>query len=101
MRIVALFPALLVGACAAGAADDRIWMRADGVSIRGRPELVQRFELDLTACRGETFRADVVSDAPLIRRQVSGREIMAGCMAQRGYLLRTPPPGHPITKLER
>ena len=81
----------------------KVWVRADGQSIRGNPKLEQQGELDLTVCRGETQKA-AVGMAPIYYRGIAGAinasiiesqrqdallDVIKGCMASKGYILST------------
>ncbi len=81
--------------------DDLIYLRTDGVSQVGRPDLLQQFEIDRTVCVGETQKAAVgapvvysngslVSEisAASVNQQKSDalNDVLKGCMAQKGYI---------------
>lgn len=83
-------------------ADDTVYMRTDGVSQVGRPDLMQKFEIDKTVCLGETQKvavgAPVVYSNGTILSELSAagvnqqksdalNDVLKGCMAQRGYIL--------------
>jgi len=74
-----------------------IWLRTDGQSIRGNPVLAQAYETDGAICRGETQKANLsgvavhgggfAGLAVQMERDNAARDVMRGCMAQRGYML--------------
>ncbi len=84
LGIILLLP--LLAACATN--DNAVWFRTDGQTMVGRLELIRAFERDVTVCQGEVAKVDAGSVAPLPRRQRAADDVMAGCMAQRGYVLR-------------
>jgi hypothetical protein len=63
------------------------WVKADG---KAPTEL--QFELDQTACRGEMQKANLSSPAePSFGYGRAMADVLAGCMAQRGYVRRVGP----------
>jgi len=102
IAVLALFAAPLA-ACQATPKDPPVWVRTDGRSLAGRPELQAKFQVDKTICEGEM--AKVAGGAAPIYYQGLGGLIMAsavaqqrsemykvigvGCMAERGYVLST------------
>jgi hypothetical protein len=85
---------VLCSSCAAPA--PMVAMRLDGRSMRDDPVLMQQFTTDTIVCRGETERANM-SGAVFAtggfeaayaeaQRQNSAATVMAGCMAQKGYI---------------
>ena len=83
-------------------AEETVYMRTDGVSQVGRPDLLQKFEIDKTVCLGETQKAAVGApvvysngtilselSAAGVNQQKSNalNDVMKGCMAQKGYIL--------------
>lgn len=78
---------LLVFACciavAACASTPPVWTRADGSPVEPT-----QLQLDQTICRGEVQKADLAgnNDEIELLRAKSRADIMAGCMAQHGYL---------------
>jgi len=88
MRLAALICFFFVSACAAQ--DNRAWFRQDGQTMIGRPDLVKKFELDVTACNGESSAIFTMSRQAGPARQNAADDVMRGCMAQRGYVLREP-----------
>jgi hypothetical protein len=75
-----------------GCADQQMrWVRVDGHPIREDPALLKQAEIDRAVCRGEMAKADSASVAPVSRRMQADDDVMTGCMAQKGYLLRPAP----------
>ncbi|MBB3020656.1 hypothetical protein FHR70_003742 [Microvirga lupini] len=81
----------------------KVFVRADGQSIRGNPRLEQQAELDKTICIGETQKA-AVGMSPIYYRGVVGAiqagmienqrqsallDVAIGCMASKGYVVST------------
>lgn len=92
--------ALTLAGCASGPA--MVYVRTDGRPI-ATPELNQQFEVDRTVCTGQ--RSGSAVSAPYDYSSGLGNQIvnsmersgnldnvMRGCMAQRGYLLRAAAP---------
>jgi hypothetical protein len=87
---------LLVSACAQTSAPK--WYRLDGRSIPSDASLLQQAQTDYTICRGEAQKinavapvdnsATVVGIMNNLGRGDAVRDVFAGCMAQRGYVLR-------------
>ncbi len=81
---------ILVFACciavAACASAPPVWTRADGSPVEPT-----QLQLDQTICHGEVQKADLAgnNDEIELLRAKSRADIMAGCMAQHGYLAMT------------
>lgn len=86
MRTLPMFGLLLVLAGCTSAAQGT-WQRQDGTQIVGNAALTQKKQVDIAACSAEVSKVDVLSNAPMNRREHAGLEIMTGCMMQRGYHL--------------
>lgn len=77
------------------------WVRTDGQRIGGNALLAQQLEVDKTVCQGEVGKASLSSNdtcsglIPCMQaREVYRRDtkqVLKGCMAQRGYLLVSEP----------
>ncbi|MBB3289914.1 MULTISPECIES: hypothetical protein [unclassified Rhizobium] len=82
--------------------DDTVYVRTDGISQVGRPDLQQQFQIDSTVCIGEAQKAAVGApivysngsllseiSAASVNQQKSNalNDVVKGCMAQKGYIL--------------
>ena len=89
--------------CQTATKDPQIWVRTDGQSAVGRPDLQQEYQIAALSCQGEM--AKVAGVAPPVYYSGIGGAIAAGmvvnernktiqlvgqgCMAEKGYVLTT------------
>jgi hypothetical protein len=85
-KLVALLGCAIIGGCVT--AEAPVYLRTDGKRVADHPDIRRQFDIDRTICEGEAAKADA-SPAPLFRRQQAWDAMFNGCMAQRGYMLKT------------
>lgn len=61
---------------------------SDGLRADATPQALAAFEVDKAICQGEVARADLSSRVGGLIVGVRLEEIMRGCMAGRGYVVR-------------
>lgn len=99
--IAAVAGALALGGCVTTPPpEERVWVRTDGQKGSEVPALAQQFEIDKTICLGETQKT-AVGMAPIYYQGVAGatqasaiegqraqalEQVIAGCMAGKGYV---------------
>lgn len=79
-----------MGVAGCASQPDMKWFRTDGRSIPNDPALLQQADSDMTICLGE--KAKVLAGGIALSaydRQGAGNTVLRGCMAERGYVLRT------------
>ncbi len=89
------FPLIVIALSACAEGPRLVPIRMDGQSIGSNPVLQQAFETDRTVCVGEarkaslsgtTFASGGIAGAiAQAERDDAVRDVMAGCMAQKGY----------------
>lgn len=80
-----LAAAAIAGGCTAG-----YWHRAsDGLRVDAQPELLTQFQLDKTYCEGEMAKANLATGAGAIMQTTSLQAVFNGCMAGKGYIIRS------------
>lgn len=99
MKRLAFVTLFALGACQS--TDPMVWVRTDGQRATGNPALEQQYKIDSAICVGEAQKAGLA--APVVYMNANpvsaatagavvgsqaraGQDVMAGCMAQRGYL---------------
>jgi len=81
---------VLMGAAGCASQPEMKWFRTDGRSILNDPALLQKAESDMAVCQGE--KAKVLASGIALSaydRQGAGNTVLRGCMAERGYVLRS------------
>jgi hypothetical protein len=97
MQYCSLILTLALAGCATAPTPTVHWIRADGAV-----STPQQFEIDQTVCKGEAQKANasgtvipiggMYGAAAAVNRNNAINDVFSGCMAQRGYLLRSDTP---------